>query len=520
MNIMITSLLIALAVFSISTAAAPNTDKTLESWVCLANTIQQGASTLIAATENITTTTRSVTPMIMEATPPRSKTYRGFRKKLIDDRTRPTYHLVNPEGTAMPGDPNGAIYYKGLYHLHYIVNDGGYSYAHVSSNDMVHWRWHPLILTPRFTGHGMFSGTCFLNKEGIPTMIYHGAGSGRNQLAIAADDSLDSWTTPYPIEPKILADQDGSRIAHWDPDCWVDGDTYYAVSGGTPGSGKPPTLMKSRDLRNWEYLGLFMSRDMPDVGKDEDVSCPNFFRIGDKYMLLCISHNKGCRYYLGEWKNEKFTPDFHARMNWSGTDFFAPESLLTPDGRRVMWAWCMGGGNSLWDGIQCLPRELSLPKDGELRIKPLRELEQLRYSPARESDISVEAGKPYRLKDISGDTIGDMATIKQGGAQRYGVKVHAGKDNNNGIDIIVEPKNRTITLGATTAPLELKPGEDIKLRIFIDRRIVEVFANDRQAVFKQHDHGPEDMGVCLFADGGGMRVREVKGWKMAPSNPW
>ena len=104
-----------------------------------------------------------------------------------------------------------------------------------------------------------------------------------------------------------------------------------------------------------------------------------------------------------------------------------------------------------------------------------------------------------------------MATIKQGGAQRYGVKVHAGKDNNNGIDIIVEPKNRTITLGATTAPLELKPGEDIKLRIFIDRRIVEVFANDRQAVFKQHDHGPEDMGVCLFADGGGMRVREVQG---------
>ena len=61
-----------------------------------------------------------------------------------------------------------------------------------------------------------------------------------------------------------------------------------------------------------------------------------------------------------------------------------------------MWAWCMAGGNSLWDGIQCLPRELSLPKDGELRIKPLRELEQLRYSPARESDISVEAGKPYR----------------------------------------------------------------------------------------------------------------------------
>ena len=122
---------------------------------------------------------------------PRSKTYRCFRKKLIDDRTRPTYHLVNRKAPAMPGDPNGAIYYKNPFDLHYIVNDGGYSYAHVSSNDMVHWRWHPLILTPRFTGHGMFSGTCFLNKEGIPTIIYHGAGwAGTNWPSLPMTASI------------------------------------------------------------------------------------------------------------------------------------------------------------------------------------------------------------------------------------------------------------------------------------------------------------------------------------------
>ncbi len=79
---------------------------------------------------------------------------------------------------------------------------------------------------------------------------------------------------------------------------------------------------------------------------------------------------------------------------------------------------------------------------------------------------------------------------------------------------------KTINLGATTAPFELQPGEDIQLRIFVDRSIVEVFANDRQAVVKQYAYAPGDVGVCLVSEGGNMKVLEVKGWQMAASNPW
>ena len=57
---------------------------------------------------------------------------------------------------------------------------------------------------------------------------------------------------------------------------------------------------------------------MPDVAAGEDISCPNFFSIGNKWMLLCISHCFGCRYYLGDWdaKAEQFVPQRHGRMNW------------------------------------------------------------------------------------------------------------------------------------------------------------------------------------------------------------
>ena len=93
------------------------------------------------------------------------------------------------------------------------------------------------------------------------------------------------------------------------------------------------------------YVGPFMQRDMPDVAIGEDLSCANFFPIRNKWMLLCISHMIGCRYYLGDWdaEAEQFVPDSHGRMNWKHPgqsltdpvyqDFFAPESVLTADGR-------------------------------------------------------------------------------------------------------------------------------------------------------------------------------------------
>ena len=104
--------------------------------------------------------------------------------------------------------------------------------------------------------------------------------------------------------------------------------------------------MKSSDLQKWEYVGRLLHAQMPDVGvpRNEDISCPNIFRIGDKWMLLCLSHWLGCRYYLGEFQDEQFLPEFHARMTWfcefnqghEDANMFAPESVLTPEGDQLM----------------------------------------------------------------------------------------------------------------------------------------------------------------------------------------
>ena len=120
-----------------------------------------------------------------------------------------TYHLAHPgPGGTYPADPDCALFWKGKYHLHYIFqNRFGHAFAHVSSDDMVRWTWHPTVLSKDWTGHDMFSGTAFLTKEGRPAIIYHGQGSRFNQIAFAVDDDLDTWTKPERIEAVTAAGQ-------------------------------------------------------------------------------------------------------------------------------------------------------------------------------------------------------------------------------------------------------------------------------------------------------------------------
>ena len=70
-------------------------------------------------------------------------------------------------------------------------------------------------------------------------------------------------------------------------------------------------------------------------------------------------------------------------------------------------------------------------------------------------------------------------------------------------------------------PFELAPGEPLQLRVFLDRSVVEVFANDRQAVMRRiYPTREESRGVVLFSRGGVARVRFVEAWEMAPANAW
>lgn len=73
-------------------------------------------------------------------------------------------------------------------------------------------------------------------------------------------------------------------------------------------------------------------------------------------------------------------------------------------------------------------------------------------------------------------------------------------------------------VGARTpesGPVWLEPGEPLRLRIFIDRSIIEVFANERQCLTaRAYPSRDDSTGVSLFANGGAARVASFTAWQM------
>ena len=458
---------------------------------------------------------------------------REMRQNLLTDRHRPGYHFVIPEGRCMPFDPNGAVYFKGRYHLFYIFQDDrGHNWGHVSSRDLFHWRHHPTGLVS-----GMFSGNCFINKDGRPTMCYHQVGQG-NAMAVALDDELNEWEKleSNPITPLTEpGDPDHGKYRSWDPYGWLEDDAYYAIFGG-----QRPAIAKSDSLGGeWKYVGDLMANTVEGVAIDEDVSCADFFKLGDRRMLLCISHRLGCRYYFGDWKNEQFHPTFHEKMSWVDNSFFAPESLLDDRGRRIMWAWIFDGSGFNtrmdygWSGTMSLPRVLSLGTDGSLRMNPPEEIETLRYNPEKRTNLVIEADSEVAVEGIGGNSIELLMEMIAKDATQFGLKVCCSPDGLEQTLIYYDAVEKTLKVDTNKSsvsegpksieagPLVLKAEEPLKLRVFVDKSVVEVFANGRQAVMRRvYPSRADSVGVTIFSNGGAANVATFEAWEMMPSNPY
>ena len=161
----------------------------------------------------------------------------ALQAHLAGDRHRPRYHFMPP--AAWMNDINGALFWRGRYHIFYQFNPHGaywhrIQWGHASSVDLVHWVHHPVALEPDPQGPdrvGCFSGGALVSKEGVPTFIYFGNPDGIC-LASSDDDLLIRWTR-HPDNPVIPqpreGDADFGRYEVHDPCAWLAGDTYYAA---------------------------------------------------------------------------------------------------------------------------------------------------------------------------------------------------------------------------------------------------------------------------------------------------
>ena len=103
-------------------------------------------------------------------------------------------------------------------------------------------------------------------------------------------------------------------------------------------------------------------------------------------------------------------------------DFYAPQTVIVPDGRRIMIGWMQNwdtvgfySPEKKWFGQMSLPREISV-KNGRLYQWPIRELEELREEKVVYHDVTVEG--TMKLEGIKGRKI-DLELELSAGEDSY-----------------------------------------------------------------------------------------------------
>jgi len=113
-------------------------------------------------------------------------------------------------------------------------------------------------------------------------------------------------------------------------------------------------------------------------------------------------------------------------------------------------------------------------------------------------------------------------TIDREQAERklFGVVLFA-ESGEKGLPIVLRPDTGTLRVGTIEAPFsvtDLPEGEDLVLRVFIDKYVVEVFANDRQAIYATHCGGSGQTGLLGFSVGGPIHLKQLEMWRLKPTN--
>lgn len=444
----------------------------------------------------------------------------------IPAEQRPVFHLCPPVGWM--NDPNGFSLYQGEYHLFfqyhpYGTNWGPMHWGHSKTKDFIHWEALPAALAPdtEYDGQGCFSGSAF-EQDGQHVLMYTGVleqkqedGSllSRQTQCIAIGDGINYQKLLE--NPVITADSlpgGSSREDFRDPKAWREGERIYAIVGSRSrdGSGQLP-LYTSLDGKNWKYVSVLAACNH-EVGKMWE--CPDFFPLGQKHVLVLSPQEmeaEGLEYHTGngtvymtgiyDKQSHSFQKEHMGAIDY-GLDFYAPQTTLAADGRRIMIGWMQSWDNYMtppefaWSGMMSIPRELSV-KNGRLFQYPVAELDGCRRN--EKAFQNVEISGMLELPGVTGRCADLEIEVDAGEYQEFWVELAAGGKRKTTVCYQSEKSILTVdrkysgmrrdVIGERSMYVKHQGGR-LKLRIILDYYSVELFVND----------GEQAMTTLIYTD--------------------
>jgi beta-fructofuranosidase len=350
-------------------------------------------------------------------------------------------------------------------------------------------------------------------------------------LATSRDDDLVTWEK-YAGNPIIPAPPPGFDVLGFrDHRAWrEDGAWYQLIGSGIRGVGGTAFLYRSADLLHWEYLHPICVGDRRTTG---DIwECPDLFPLGERHLLMVspIPLWKTL-YFVGSFREHRFEAQ-HTGVVDEGGYFYAPQSFADERGRRIMFGWLWEGRDEKaqraagWAGVLSLPRLLLPRSDGALGVEPAPELRSLRGRHASLANAIVNSKSTCLA--LKGSSLEIVAEFLPSRVAQVGLKVRAAPDGSEQTLIVYDPGRGWLSIDRQRSSLDnavqrephgtrlqLVEDEPLRLQVFVDCSVVEVYANARACLTSRvYPSRADSLQVEVFALGGPAHLRQLDVWEM------
>ncbi|XP_065835085.1 uncharacterized protein [Oscarella lobularis] len=386
-----------------------------------------------------------------------------------DDPFHPQFH-PGP-ATHWMNDPNGPMYYQGNYHLFFQYNPtgpnwGDMSWGHIISKDLAHWHHLPVALSPdmAYDKRGVFTGSTTILDDGTPVIVYTCVNSGQQQCvaypANKSDPFLTNWTKPD-YNPVIKDPPPGGVAGSFrdDTTAWKSGGSWKLVVGASINGHGAASLWDSKDFKTWTYVHPLYTTTQYGMWE-----CPDFYPLHDSKNTYALKYSAGGRdwYTLGSYDESKqvLVPSGNATLFDYGHVYASKRFYDPVKKRQIFYGWVSeedkGGSQRGWQGIQTLPRSLTLDSDLAIVLStPVDELASLRKTGTSMKNVQLAAGQTMPLKGVSGLQLEIEANFtfdKAAASQRFGISVRMSLDGSMRTDILFVHQNMTGPMNNTDLP--------------------------------------------------------------------
>lgn len=441
---------------------------------------------------------------------------------------RPQYHYSAKQSWV--NDPNGLVYFKGVYHLYYQcipdTNDnksGDMHWGHATSTDLIHWKERPVVLFPDAVGK-MWSGTGavdHLNSSGFFGDTEDGTG-----IIIAYSTDTQHIGVAYSKDGYgfVKLSKTEPVVAH------PEGVTEF----------RDPHIFRYPEENKWKmlvaggYFRMFESDDAAvwsacaDAQEEYRTECPNLI-----WMKVCGSDEEkwvlslgGREYVVGSFDGKRFIGETERIDMNEGPDTYAGITFSdVPDGRVIMISWFNRWSYAMppegkWNGCFTLPVEMKLIRtDDSYRLiqTPVKEAESLFGETlfSAENIVCTRDNDPLRgilsntfalemtvdVEKSSGFSLGICVGDGDGAYMRFdadGECVFDRSESRTGIPALREKFNpRRFRIDQRS----VKNGK-LRLTVFVDRSNTEMFINGGYHYFTARiQPQPSSRGIRVIPDG-------------------